>query len=113
MVSHDNMIFQGTALNEDLYAGVDEETRADYLVSDNKIVSFLPLSHVAAMMSDLISTILSGSQVYFAKPDALQGSLVESLNWCKPTIFFTVPRVWEKFEDKMKEAAKANTSTIG
>ena len=49
--------------------------------------------------------IVFGSQVYFAKPDALQGSLVETLQWAKPTMFLAVPRVWEKFEDKLKSIA--------
>lgn len=53
-----------------------------------------------------------GSKVYFARPDALAGTLVETLKWAKPTIFFGVPRIWEKFEDKLKEAAAANKSAI-
>ena len=44
-------------------------------------------------------------EVFFARPDALQGTLVETLQWARPTIFFAVPRVWEKFEERMKEAA--------
>ena len=37
----------------------------------------------------------------------MQGSIIETLHWCRPTIFFTVPRVWEKFEDTLKEKAAA------
>lgn len=113
MLSHDNLIWQGTVMTNDLYEGGDEDLKLLYNFEDNKCLSFLPLSHVAAMMSDLVYTVLQGSQVFFAKPDALQGTLVESLQWAKPTGFFAVPRLWEKFEDKMKEAGKANTSTIG
>lgn len=36
-------------------------------------------------------------------PDALQGTLVQSLQWCRPSAFMSVPRLWEKFEDKLKE----------
>jgi long-chain-fatty-acid--CoA ligase ACSBG len=43
--------------------------------------------------------------LYFAKPDAMQGTLIDTLLWCRPTVFFGVPRVWEKFEDKLKEVA--------
>lgn len=50
--------------------------------------------------------------MYFARPDALSGTLVETLTWARPTIFFAVPRVWEKFEEKMKEAAANNKSAI-
>jgi len=46
-----------------------------------------------------------GFELYFAKPDALQGTLVETLTWARPTIFLAVPRVWEKFEEKLKEIA--------
>lgn len=47
-----------------------------------------------------------GMQVYFAKPDALKGTLNETLKWCRPTLFFSVPRVWEKVEDKLKSLAQ-------
>ena len=43
------------------------------------------------------------STVYFARPDALKGSLPITLKAVRPTAFFGVPRVWEKFEEKMKE----------
>jgi long-chain-fatty-acid--CoA ligase ACSBG len=49
-------------------------------------------------------TIISRSTVYFARPDALSGSLVHTLNYVQPTVFFGVPRVYEKFEDKIREA---------
>jgi long-chain-fatty-acid--CoA ligase ACSBG len=67
-----------------------------------RIVSYLPLSHVAAQIIDIIGTVYSGTHVYFATPDALQGSLVETLREVRPTFFFSVPRVWEKIEEKMK-----------
>lgn len=43
--------------------------------------------------------------MFFAKPDALQGTLVETLCWARPTMFLAVPRVWEKFEDRLKAIA--------
>lgn len=41
--------------------------------------------------------------VYFAQPDALKGSLGQTLKEVHPVGFFGVPRVWEKIEEKMKE----------
>jgi long-chain-fatty-acid--CoA ligase ACSBG len=49
-------------------------------------------------------TILGRSSVYFARPDALSGSLAETLTYVNPTVFFAVPRVYEKFEDKIRKS---------
>jgi len=63
-------------------------------------------------MIDLSLQIYSGHQVYFARPDALAGTLVQSLQWARPTIFFAVPRVWEKFEEKLKEIASTKPAFL-
>ncbi|XP_059345670.1 long-chain-fatty-acid--CoA ligase ACSBG2 isoform X3 [Ammospiza nelsoni] len=67
-----------------------------------EVVSYLPLSHIAAQMCDIWAAMTLGVQVYFAQPDALKGSLVETLREVRPTAFLGVPRVWEKMEEKMK-----------
>lgn len=77
----------------------------DYKTEDQRVVSYLPLSHIAGLCFDVIAHSIGGSEVYFARPDALQGTLVQTLSWARPTLFFAVPRVWEKFEDKLKEIA--------
>ena len=71
----------------------------------NRIVSYLPLSHIAGMSLDIIGHLFNKCQLYFARPDALQGTLVDTLKFVRPTIFLAVPRVWEKFEDRLKEVA--------
>uniref|UniRef100_A0A8C7ZXQ0 long-chain-fatty-acid--CoA ligase n=1 Tax=Oryzias sinensis TaxID=183150 RepID=A0A8C7ZXQ0_9TELE len=66
------------------------------------LISYLPLSHVAAQMVDIwISMSFSGT-TYFAEPDALKGSLVNTLKEARPTCFLGVPRVWEKMQEGMR-----------
>jgi long-chain-fatty-acid--CoA ligase ACSBG len=77
----------------------------NYSLSNEKIVSYLPLSHIAASMFDMFCHFYHGGTVYFAQQDALQGSLVKTLADVKPTIFLGVPRVWEKISEKMQEVA--------
>jgi len=61
---------------------------------------------------DVTQHCLFGSQLYFAKKDALQGTLVDTLLWCRPTWFLAVPRIWEKFEDKLKAVAASKPSAL-
>lgn len=71
--------------------------------TEDRFVSYLPLSHIASQYMDMFVPLFCGGCVYFAKPDALQGTLLETLKQVRPTWFFSVPRVWEKFEEKIKE----------
>jgi len=59
-------------------------------------------------MIDVVGIIKGGGHMYFADPSALQGSLVETLKEVRPTFFFSVPRVWEKIDEKLKEVAAQN-----
>lgn len=99
MISHDNLTWTSYNVLETLY-GITEHERS---------VSFLPLSHVAAQLLDIHLPMHVGSSVYFAGPDALKGSLVETLREIHPTFFFGVPRVWEKIMEKMREIGAKTT----
>uniref|UniRef100_A0A8I3X1D8 Long-chain-fatty-acid--CoA ligase ACSBG1 n=1 Tax=Callithrix jacchus TaxID=9483 RepID=A0A8I3X1D8_CALJA len=74
-------------------------------VQQEVVVSYLPLSHIAAQIYDLWTGIQWGAQVCFAEPDALKGSLVNTLREVEPTSHMGVPRVWEKIMERIQEAA--------
>lgn len=73
MLSHDNLVWSvGTTTRQLLGSG---ET-FDF---NDRVVSYLPLSHIAGLEFDVISHTFVGFKLYFAKPDALQGTLVLTL----------------------------------
>ena len=79
------------------------------VTDSDRMVSYLPLSHIAAQMVDLHIPICFACTTYFAQPDALKGSLSVTLKEARPTLFLGVPRVWEKMQEKMMEVAKNNS----
>jgi len=107
MMSHDNLVW-----------GAKNILKSSGLpVMNHRIVSYLPLSHVAAQMLDIVGPIAMTAaqagihgETWFARPDALKGTLKETMKACKPTIFFGVPRVWEKFKAAILEKAKVKKS---
>lgn len=103
LLTHDNMFYVISKMLKEI-----EDQDINY--GEERVVSYLPLSHSAAQVNDLMNNLVVRVQIYFARPDALQGSLVETLSYAKPTIFMGVPRVWEKMEERLKEiAAQAPT----
>lgn len=62
--------------------------------SEDRILSYLPLSHVAERMCVELASLYQGMQVYFAES---LDTFVEDLKRASPTIFFAVPRIWTKF----------------
>jgi len=81
----------------------------DWRYDHEQIVSYLPLSHVAGTFIDIYLILYGGGTVWFADKMALQGTLLKTLVEAKPTLFFGVPRVYEKIQEKMTEVAKTNT----
>ncbi len=50
-----------------------------FSLKDGHVISYLPLSHIAAQMTDIISSIIIGHTVWFAQPDAFKESLRDTL----------------------------------
>ncbi|OWK50535.1 Long-chain-fatty-acid--CoA ligase ACSBG1 [Lonchura striata] len=98
MLSHDNITWTSAHCSR---AGGMQPAE----VQQESIVSYLPLSHIAAQIYDLWTGIKWGEQVYFAEPDALKGSLINTLKEVQPTSHMGVPRVWEKIMEKLKDAS--------
>lgn len=99
MISHDNVTWTvGNVIDKLLHVN-----------HEDRFVSFLPLSHIAAQIIDIYNPIRTGAAVYFAQPDALKGSLTVTLKEVRPTIFFGVPRVWEKIQEKMVQLGREST----
>lgn len=84
MLSHGNLWWVANTMG-DLFH-VDENDR---------MISYLPLAHIAEQMATMHNQVYGGFAVYFAQSiDKLGDHLKE----VKPTIFFGVPRVWEKMQ---------------
>lgn len=94
MISHRNLLFQ-----------MENAGRLLEQMEEDEQLSFLPLCHIAERGFSLLWPIRSGSTVNFAEsPETVPQNLQE----VQPTVFFAVPRLWEKFYSgiaiRMKDA---------
>ena len=71
----------------------------DVGMSDSAL-SYLPLSHIAEQIVSIHTPAVMGHTIYY-EPDIYR--LAESLKEVRPTAFFAVPRVWEKFYAAVSE----------
>ncbi|WP_111860593.1 AMP-binding protein [Acinetobacter sp. CFCC 10889] len=69
-------------------------SRTFHVTSAERTLSYLPLAHVAERIFIESASLVMGFTVFFA--NNLE-TFVEDLNRAKPTIFFSVPRLWTKF----------------
>jgi long-chain acyl-CoA synthetase len=56
--------------------------------------SYLPLAHIAERITGHFTQAFLGIQTWFAMS---LDTMLQDLQDCRPTVFFAVPRVWEKF----------------
>lgn len=62
---------------------------------DARMLSYLPLSHVAERTLVEFGLLVSGMQVFFAES---LDTFARDLQRARPTVFFSVPRLWVKFQ---------------
>jgi long-chain acyl-CoA synthetase len=85
MISHANVMWT-----------LRSATSVVHVREGERFLSFLPLSHIAERMISEFLPVTIGGETWFARSLA---TVAEDLRDCRPTAFFGVPRVWEKFQD--------------
>jgi len=71
MLSHDALSWGTIQVME-----IASKEKPDLVGPTNRTVSYLPLSHIAGLLFDIMSHYFNAHELYFARSDALQGSLV-------------------------------------
>jgi long-chain acyl-CoA synthetase len=94
MLSHRNLVWTAQRLLQ----------AVSFQADPVRMLSYLPLSHIAEQMLSLHAPLMLGGQVYFA--DSID-SVPQNLREVRPTFFFGVPRVWEKFKAKAEEGMRS------
>jgi len=84
MLTHDNLMWTAS-----------QAIHATGIGKDDTSVSYLPLSHIAEQVFSIHGPAASGWAVYYA--ESIQ-NLADNLQEVQPTVFFAVPRVWERFQ---------------
>ena len=66
----------------------------------DRALSFLPLAHVAERLLVATNSMYSGLQISFSQS---LNTFQQDIQSVKPTIFFSVPRLWKKFQSGILE----------
>ncbi|MFI8382691.1 AMP-binding protein [Pseudomonas sp. NPDC079086] len=62
---------------------------------DDRVLSYLPLCHVAERMFVELASIYAGQTIFFAES---LDTFLDDLKRARPTVMFGVPRIWTKFQ---------------
>lgn len=103
MLPHRALVFVADLAQRQAHGGPEDSS-----------LSYLPLSHIAEQVFTIHAPITMGARVYFAESI---DKLADNLKEVQPTVFFGVPRVWEKFHagitGKLREAKGAKKAIAG
>ena len=80
------------------------------LYPEDRFFSYLPLSHIAERVVSHFGQIAAGGETWFAQ--SIQ-TLADDIPACRPTVFFGVPRVWQKLQQKVVEHVHATSGPKG
>jgi long-subunit acyl-CoA synthetase (AMP-forming) len=97
MLTHRNLAFIAVKAREILPVGAGD-----------RLISYLPLSHIAEQVVSHLLSLATGATVHFA--ESLE-KLPENLREVRPHLFLGVPRVWEKVQAGI-QAAGAQASPL-
>lgn len=94
MLTHGNLLWAVDSLGEAIPADASDE-----------FISFLPLSHIVERLISVVSPLHRGYPVSFTEN---LDTVMQNMQEIRPTVFFAVPRIWEKMfslvELHMKDA---------
>ena len=83
MLSHENLAWTSRMLSQ-----------VTAMEPGGRSLSYLPLSHIAEQIASIHGPVTVGGCVYYAESI---DKIADNLKDCRPTLFFGVPRIWEKF----------------
>ncbi|MDX1805088.1 MAG: AMP-binding protein [Alcanivorax sp.] len=93
---------KGVMHNFESFSVVGSDLASVYnLTPNDRMISYLPLSHVAERAAVELSLFFVGHKVFFAESLETFG---EDLKRARPTLFFGVPRIWSKFYQRASDA---------
>jgi long-chain acyl-CoA synthetase len=88
MLSHQNLIWTSQAM-----------AQSNPIHESDQVLSFLPLCHIAERMMTVVNQIVFGYTVNFAEN---LDTVPQNLREVSPSVFFAVPRIWEKFYSRVQ-----------
>jgi long-chain acyl-CoA synthetase len=95
MISHDNILNVMEMQHE-----VNPGNKND------EMLSFLPLCHIAQRTASVFNQLLAGYKINFVEK---LDTVPENMQEVSPTVFFAVPRIWEKFYSALILTMKDST----
>jgi hypothetical protein len=70
MLSHDNLSWSAHVWLNTLFS-----SKPELICGDHRQVSYLPLNHIGGFKIDVLNHLRWGFECYFARPDAIAGTL--------------------------------------
>mgnify|MGYP001476676140 FL=1 len=101
MLSHKNLI---SNINSTLACIADSD--GEIFVETDKLLSFLPLSHVFERMCGHFCAFSQGAQTYYAENIE---KVVENMIEVKPSLMISVPRLYEKMYSRVIDSVNAGS----